>query len=123
MTKARRVAAGPLGVMHDFVVTARHLMIVIPPLVFEPAPGRSLLLDAHVWRPELGYRVLVVGKDDFNAGAGTSFPPGSDSTTVTDGRTRAESSASTIPCPSPSTLTSARAEGHTKPGVTSRGDG
>ena len=39
--------------VHDFVVTARHLVIVIPPLVFEPVPGGEALLDALVWRPGL----------------------------------------------------------------------
>ena len=42
-------------------------MIVVPPLVFEPTSGRNLLLDALVWRPELGSRALVVDKDDFDA--------------------------------------------------------
>ena len=70
------VDAGPLGMVHDFVVTARHLVIVIPPLVFEPGPDRDLLLDALVWRPELGSRVLVVEKDDFSARRWYQLPAG-----------------------------------------------
>ena len=70
------VDAGPLGMVHDFVVTARHLVIVIPPLVFEPGPDRNLLLDALVWRPELGSRVLVVEKDDFSARRWYQLPAG-----------------------------------------------
>ncbi len=56
----------PLGMVHDFVVTARHLVLLMPPFVVAPerlAAGPVSYLDAHVWRPELGTRVLVVGKD------------------------------------------------------------
>ena len=76
LRKARRVDPGPLGMVHDFVVTARHLVIVIPPLVFEPAPGRDSLLDALVWRPELGSRALVVEKGDFDARRWYQLPAG-----------------------------------------------
>ena len=76
LRKVELVDAGPLGMVHDFVVTARHLVIVIPPLVFEPGPGRDLLLDALVWRPELGSRVLVVEKDDFSARRWYQLPAG-----------------------------------------------
>ncbi len=67
LVKVKRVDVGPLGMVHDFVVTARHLVIVIPPLVLEPGPGLESLLDALVWRPALGSRALVVDKDDFDA--------------------------------------------------------
>ena len=67
--KLRRVAkvdVPKLGMVHDFIVTARHLVFVLPPLVFEPRQfGRRSFLDANVWRPELGTRVLVIEKDDF----------------------------------------------------------
>ena len=66
LVKAKVLDPGPLGMVHDFVVTARHLVIVIPPLVFEPSRAEGSLLDAFVWRPELGSRVLVVDKDDFD---------------------------------------------------------
>ena len=57
---------GPLGMAHDFVVTQRHLVIVLPPLVFAPeAAGDGAFLDAFAWRPGLGSRALVVAKDDF----------------------------------------------------------
>ena len=76
VVSAERVDPGPLGMVHDFVVTARHLVIVIPPLVFEAAPGREILLDALVWRPALGSRVLVVDKDDFGARRWYQLPAG-----------------------------------------------
>ena len=50
------------------MVTARHLVFVLPPLVYdETAFGPNVsFLDSHVWRPELDTRVLVVAKDDFS---------------------------------------------------------
>ena len=76
LRRAHRIGVGPLGMVHDFVVTSRHLVIVIPPLVFEPAPGGEVLLDAFVWRPALGSRVLVVDKDDFDARRWYQLPAG-----------------------------------------------
>ena len=74
--KTQVVDPGPLGIVHDFVVTARHLVIVIPPLVFEPSPGDGVLLDAFAWRPALGTRVLVVDKDDFSVRRWYQLPAG-----------------------------------------------
>ena len=67
LRKAGVVSVDDLGMVHDFAVTARHLVFVLAPLVFERSrfgPASSFL-DAHDWRPELGSRVLVVAKDDF----------------------------------------------------------
>ena len=71
--KAQALDPGPLGMVHDFVVTARHLVIVIPPLVYEPS-HEGELLDALAWRPSLGTRALVVDKDDFSARRWVQLP-------------------------------------------------
>ena len=76
LRKASLVDVVPLGMVHDFVVTARHLVIVIPPLVFDPTSDDDLLLDALAWQPELGSRVLVVNKDDFDARRWYQLPAG-----------------------------------------------
>lgn len=76
LNKADLVDVGPLGMVHDFVVTARHLVFVIPPLVFEPTADDDLLLDALAWQPGLGSRVLVVNKDDFDARRWYQLPAG-----------------------------------------------
>ena len=76
LVKTRLVDPGPLGIVHDFVVTARHLVIAISPLVFEPSRGAGVLLDAFAWRPALGTRVLVVDKDDFGARRWYQLPAG-----------------------------------------------
>ncbi len=66
----RRADAFPLSHMpmvHDFAVTAGHLVFLLPPLVYDAQrrmAGASVL-DAHQWRPELGMRVLVVHKQDW----------------------------------------------------------
>ena len=76
LRRAHRIDLGPMGMVHDFVVTARHLVIVIPPLVFEPSPDDEVLLDALAWRPALGSRVLVVDKDDFDTRRWYQLPAG-----------------------------------------------
>ena len=75
LVKAKAINPGPLGIVHDFVVTDRHLVVVIPPLVFEPS-HEGELLDALAWRPELGTRALVVDKDDFNTRRWVQLPAG-----------------------------------------------
>ena len=78
LVRAEVIDAGPLGMVHDFVVTDRHLVIVIPPFVFEPeaAQGGAAFADAFAWRPELGSRVLVVAKDDFGERRWHQLPAG-----------------------------------------------
>ncbi len=69
------VDAGPLGIVHDFVVTARHLVLLLPPFVLEP-DRHATFLDSHVWRPELGTRVLTVDKDTLRPVRRHELPPG-----------------------------------------------
>ena len=69
----------PISMPHDFLITQRHLLVMIPPLYYEPAaagaagnaaPARSggaspdTFLGAHVWRPERPARLLVANKND-----------------------------------------------------------
>ncbi len=64
VVKAAAVPVAPMGMVHDFVVTDRHLILVIPPFVHEQGQGPTFL-DSHAWRPEIGSRVLIVSKSDF----------------------------------------------------------
>ena len=69
----------PLGMVHDYVVTARHLVLVLSPLVVERerfAAGPVSFLDAHVWRPELGTRAIVVDKETLAPVRRHDLPPG-----------------------------------------------
>ena len=69
----------PLGMVHDYVVTRRHLVLVVSPFVIEPerfAAGPISFLDAHAWRPELGTRAIVVDKETLAAVRRYELPPG-----------------------------------------------
>ena len=68
--------AGPMGMAHDFVVTARHLVILLTPFVIDGSAGHATFLDAHVWRPNLGTRVLVVDKNTLREVRRHELPPG-----------------------------------------------
>lgn len=68
--KLRRAAVVPVANMpmiHDFAVTERHLVFLLQPLVYDVGRKRAgtTFLDAHIWRPELGMRALVVDKNDW----------------------------------------------------------
>ena len=69
----------PLGMVHDFVVTARHLVLLIPPFVVDAgrlSTGAVSFLDAHVWQPELGTRVIVFDKDTLEPVQHHDLPAG-----------------------------------------------
>ena len=70
--------AAPLGMVHDFVVTAKHLVFALPPLVIDPERFRAgqTFIDAHVWKPALGMRVLAVAKDDLKTVKTWQLPAG-----------------------------------------------
>ncbi len=77
LVKAAVIDAGALGMAHDFVVTGRHLVIVVPPLVFEAeSAGEGSFLDAFEWRPALGSRALVIAKHDFEERRWHQLPAG-----------------------------------------------
>lgn len=67
-----------IAMVHDFAVTERHLVFLLPPLVFDTARARagSTFLDAHVWRPALGLRVLVLPKDRLDKPQWFELPAG-----------------------------------------------
>lgn len=64
--------------VHDFAVTPRHLVFLMPPLVFEherASQGKSFL-DSHLWHPERGMRVLLVDKADWSQRQWLELPSG-----------------------------------------------
>ena len=75
LVKVNLVDAGPLGIVHDFVVTARHLVLLLPPFVLEP-DRHATFLDSHVWRPDLGTRALTVDKNTLRPVRRDQLPPG-----------------------------------------------
>lgn len=66
------------AMVHDFALTERHLVFLLPPLVYarERAAAGASFLDSHAWRPELGLRVLVLPKDRLDAPQWLDLPAG-----------------------------------------------
>jgi all-trans-8'-apo-beta-carotenal 15,15'-oxygenase len=80
LRRAAVVPVADLPMVHDFAVTERHLVFLMPPLVYDSrgkqrAAGASFL-DAHVWRPELGMRALVIDKKDWDKRQWLTLPAG-----------------------------------------------
>ena len=67
-----------VAMVHDFAVTRRHLVFLLPPFVYDVERSRAGMsfLDSHVWRPELGMRVLVLDKDDVTRMRWLQLPAG-----------------------------------------------
>ena len=62
---------------HDFAITERHLVFVLPPLIVSEERIRAGASFAHscTWQPRLGLRILVVSKHDFSVRE-YRLPPG-----------------------------------------------
>ncbi|MFT4268626.1 MAG: carotenoid oxygenase family protein [Xenophilus sp.] len=78
LRRADAVAVPQIAMVHDFAVTEAHLVFLLPSLVFDgarSAAGASFL-DSHVWKPELGMRVLVVDKKDWRRRQLLQLPAG-----------------------------------------------
>lgn len=54
----------PTPMLHDFMVTRRHLVLIMPPWKYDSAAGDTFLTQ-HVWRPEDGTRALIIDKNDL----------------------------------------------------------
>ncbi len=67
LRRAAVVPVAQLPMVHDFAITERHLVFLLPPLVYDSARKQAgaSFLDAHVWRPELGMRALVINKRNW----------------------------------------------------------
>lgn len=66
-----------LPMVHDFAITERHLVFLLPPFVFERErfEAGATFLGSHDWRPGLGLRALVLPKDRLDAPRGFELPP------------------------------------------------
>lgn len=58
------IKAAPVPMVHDFVITERHLIAVLPPFAVEPGGGKTVL-DSYRWRGDRPARVLILGKADL----------------------------------------------------------
>ncbi|WP_295988672.1 carotenoid oxygenase family protein [uncultured Variovorax sp.] len=78
LRRAGVVPVEDMPMVHDFAVTERHLVFLLPPLVYDgrrKGAGGSFL-DAHVWRPELGMRALVIDKQSWERRQMLALPAG-----------------------------------------------
>lgn len=66
VVKVGTVPSAPMGMPHDFVVTARHIVVLMCPLHYRGIEG-STFLDAHEWAGDDPTRVLVIDKNDFSS--------------------------------------------------------
>ncbi len=62
------------SMVHDFVVTARHIVAVLPPFVLEGTTGS--FLDRHRYKSDQPMVALVVDKDRFDIVRRYDLPPG-----------------------------------------------
>lgn len=72
------LAPGRFGMVHDFAVTQKHIVMLLTPLVFyrERLEAGFSFLDAHAWRDDLPLRALVLDKEDFSLLHRHELPPG-----------------------------------------------
>ena len=73
-----QIEVGRSTMIHDFAVTEQHLVFLLPPLVFDRdrSEAGETFLDSHVWKPQLGMRVLVLHKDRLEAPQWFELPTG-----------------------------------------------
>lgn len=57
------VDIGMPSYIHDWAMTDKHLIIMLQPWIHET--NKLPIADNLVWRPELGFRFLIIDKDDF----------------------------------------------------------
>lgn len=66
LVKAGLIDCDPIAPVHDFVVTANHIVILVCPLHYEPGENVENFLSAHNWHPQRATQVLVINKNDFS---------------------------------------------------------
>ena len=66
LVKIGKIPCDPITMVHDFVVTQNHIVMLVPPFHYAPGAATNTFLDAHQWRPDDATRVLVVDKNDFS---------------------------------------------------------
>lgn len=64
-----------LPMVHDFVITARYMVFLVPPFDMHPSP-RAAYLDTHVWNGNRPMRALVVDRSDFSLKHSIDMPAG-----------------------------------------------
>jgi len=78
LAHSRSLQLPDAAMVHDFAVTERHLVFLLPPFVFDAQRLRAgaTFFDAYVWREDLGLRALVLDKAGAAAPRWFELPPG-----------------------------------------------
>ena len=79
LVRAGAIRVDDPGMVHDFIVTSRSIVVLLSPFVLDfdsVRSGRVSHLDAHLWRPELGTRVLVIDKNTLSVSRRYQLPAG-----------------------------------------------
>ena len=65
----------PISIPHDFVVSERFLIVLVPPLHYRPSGKvEQSFIDAHVWEPDSNLRLRVLEKDDISKSFDLELP-------------------------------------------------
>jgi len=65
LKEARPVKVKDMPMVHDFVITEHHLLVILPPLVFERGEGKTIL-DSYTFHADRPARVLIVDKSNLS---------------------------------------------------------
>ena len=66
IVKMGKVSSDPMSMPHDFVVTDKHIVIMMPPFDYSHQERPTAFLNSHEWHSDQASRVLVVDKSDFS---------------------------------------------------------
>ena len=64
--KTALIDCDPISMVHDCMVTERHLLLLVCPLHYERNSTADNFLDLHRWYPDRPTQVLVIDKNDFS---------------------------------------------------------
>lgn len=79
LRRAEAIALSDVPMVHDFVVTQRYLVFLMPPFHFRQqrfVTQKQSFLASHQWEPRKPTRALVVDKRDWSRRRWFELPPG-----------------------------------------------
>lgn len=73
LANVRLLDARPTPMLHDFLVTEHHLILIMPPWLYDHSAGDTFL-ERHVWRPEQGGSALIIDKNSLQVTGKVDLP-------------------------------------------------
>jgi len=68
------ISTEPVPMVHDFVITDRQIVLLLPPFHFGGSHGDAFL-DRFSWNPNANARVLIIDKNNLNSVREAEAPP------------------------------------------------